>query len=655
MLIRQKILFILIIHLCSVYSFAQDFPMRYKSITIKDGLSENHVNSIVQDKAGNMWFGTWFGLNKYDGLNLIPYYNVHIKERIHPLISCKELLVDKTGNIWCVFEGKVLIINNHLNTKQIAEFFPSAQNIHITESNSDAMYFWYSGNNKLIAYNRSSRDTTVHIMPFRIKDVLYHENKFYFATNKGMFTQKEKELGNPKKIKKLLPEAEKLNLQNEKTLWISTSTGVVLFNPEKQERIDRKFGKTNHLKLKDMFNGPVCFDNQNRIWGKTLQNRLVNFHTTNQTWDTIDFINKDVYQNYSTKINDLLVDDFSILWIATSEGVKYLDLNQNPINNFIDFNKEMAGGNCKAIEIENEKKLWVLHENGLSTYSADNSNINNLIFRTDHLLPNEWNAPMVKYRKGIYLIGAYGLDIYDSNSGSFYYINPDSTAQGLPDWMIYDIHKGQKSGEIWIGSNGFSRLASLELPLQNKKQEGIHKGNATFETLIKDIRVYTIYEDAEGYLWLATVVGKEGLKRYNPKTKELVNVGDKYFNNNYTVSCIYEYPKGVLWLGTEGGGLFKLTGDLTGRPRDIHIEQIEKEDGLCSNFIQSLIADNSGKLWIATINGLSCIEPSTNQITIFNKHSSFVSVRFNRNAVCKKDGEIFLGSSNGIVSFIPEK
>ena len=35
--------------------------------SIKDGLSQNTVMAILQDKQGFMWFGTWDGLNRYDG------------------------------------------------------------------------------------------------------------------------------------------------------------------------------------------------------------------------------------------------------------------------------------------------------------------------------------------------------------------------------------------------------------------------------------------------------------------------------------------------------------------------------------------------------------------------------------------------------------
>ena len=37
--------------------------------SIENGMSQNTVMSILQDKQGYMWFGTWGGLNRFDGYN----------------------------------------------------------------------------------------------------------------------------------------------------------------------------------------------------------------------------------------------------------------------------------------------------------------------------------------------------------------------------------------------------------------------------------------------------------------------------------------------------------------------------------------------------------------------------------------------------------
>ena len=43
----------------------EHYDVRHYSI--EDGLSQNTVMTILQDKQGYMWFGTWDGLNRFDG------------------------------------------------------------------------------------------------------------------------------------------------------------------------------------------------------------------------------------------------------------------------------------------------------------------------------------------------------------------------------------------------------------------------------------------------------------------------------------------------------------------------------------------------------------------------------------------------------------
>ncbi|MBC6950733.1 hypothetical protein DWB58_22630, partial [candidate division KSB1 bacterium] len=50
--------------------------LKFEHLSIADGLSHSTVNCILQDHKGFMWFGTFDGLNRYDGRNFAVYkYN----------------------------------------------------------------------------------------------------------------------------------------------------------------------------------------------------------------------------------------------------------------------------------------------------------------------------------------------------------------------------------------------------------------------------------------------------------------------------------------------------------------------------------------------------------------------------------------------------
>jgi ligand-binding sensor domain-containing protein len=47
--------------------------LKFTHLTTDDGLSQNNIFAIVQDRQGFMWFATRDGLNRYDGNTFVVY------------------------------------------------------------------------------------------------------------------------------------------------------------------------------------------------------------------------------------------------------------------------------------------------------------------------------------------------------------------------------------------------------------------------------------------------------------------------------------------------------------------------------------------------------------------------------------------------------
>ena len=108
-----KLFFYLCI-LTALPSYAQNAVHYYfKTMDIRNGLSQNTVYQILQDRKGFMWFGTKDGLNRYDGLS----YRVYKKENSglgKNFITA--LYEDHEGNIWIGTDGGVFIYNPVLDS-----------------------------------------------------------------------------------------------------------------------------------------------------------------------------------------------------------------------------------------------------------------------------------------------------------------------------------------------------------------------------------------------------------------------------------------------------------------------------------------------------------------------------------------------------------
>ncbi|WP_431215423.1 ligand-binding sensor domain-containing protein [Puia sp. P3] len=67
---------------------------------IGGGLSQSNVITVLQDRRGFMWFGTWDGLNRYDGYKMSVYRNDPNDSSSLSDNHILQLLEDSAGNIW---------------------------------------------------------------------------------------------------------------------------------------------------------------------------------------------------------------------------------------------------------------------------------------------------------------------------------------------------------------------------------------------------------------------------------------------------------------------------------------------------------------------------------------------------------------------------
>ena len=94
----NKLLSFLVISLLHIPASGQNYPIRH--LDISSGLSNNSVASIYQDQNGYMWFGTFDGLNRYDGNDFKVYRHIHTDPNSIQgnAISCIE--GDFENNLW---------------------------------------------------------------------------------------------------------------------------------------------------------------------------------------------------------------------------------------------------------------------------------------------------------------------------------------------------------------------------------------------------------------------------------------------------------------------------------------------------------------------------------------------------------------------------
>ena len=103
---------------------AQQAPnIRFRHLSVEQGLSQEAVHAVLQDSRGLLWFGTQDGLNRYDGYD-ITVFNHDLKDPAslsNDWIWC--LFEDSRGNLWIGTDGGGL--NRFLPDREAFERFVS--------------------------------------------------------------------------------------------------------------------------------------------------------------------------------------------------------------------------------------------------------------------------------------------------------------------------------------------------------------------------------------------------------------------------------------------------------------------------------------------------------------------------------------------------
>ena len=107
----RRILTLLITLFFCIHSYGiQPDIVNFKNIDNKQGLSQNGITSIFQDRDGYMWFGTHYGLNRYDGINIKTFYAGNSFNELSDN-TINSITQDFAGNIWIATEQGLTVYN----------------------------------------------------------------------------------------------------------------------------------------------------------------------------------------------------------------------------------------------------------------------------------------------------------------------------------------------------------------------------------------------------------------------------------------------------------------------------------------------------------------------------------------------------------------
>ncbi len=660
-------------------------PLRFQRLTIEDGLSQNSILTMLQDRQGYLWVGTQEGLNRYDGYEFTVFKHDPEDSTSLSHSGILSLFEDSSGMLWIGTWGGGL--NRYDPRSGIFARF-----LH-NPDNPDSL-----GNN-LVAAIHEDREGRLWIGTMGGGLDLLDRTT-------GKFTHYTFDPEDPHSLSSNFVSVIYEDLQDR--LWIGTGgfgtegNGLNLFDPQTG-------GSTRFLHDPDEANSlssntisSVVEDSTGALWIGTGGYALVGAGLNRLDPENGQVIR---YQNdpddpaslVSNDIMKLSIGPDGVLWIGTwGGGVDRLDILNNSSQFLHDrhdpYNPESLSANIVwSILQDRSGVVWIgVVNGGLNKLNPQVQRFH--LYRNNPGNPQSLGfdvvGPILEAPEDGIWIGTYGggLEYLDRKTGIFMHYPAQSQQENTVMALALD-----PEGTMWVGSlNG---LVAFDPESGNTTRYQVDFKNP--DSLV-DNNVSALEMDADGRLWVGTL---SGLDYFDRSTGRFIHMGIPGLKS--VISMMIDQT-GQLWVGTWGDGLFRLDlatvqgsqvkteryakdaevptslsddsvwalfedsfgtlwfGTNAGLNRfdaaSGSFERYTEKDGLPNNNILCIQEDGQFRLWISTNDGLAQYNLMGNAFKNYDSEDGLQSNEFDSGSCAKMaDGEMFFGGVRGMNSFYPDQ
>ncbi len=671
---NKRILFLILLSFLFKPTTAQQFEFSHLNNTV--GLSSNQVESIFKDSRGFLWFGTNMGLNRYDGINFKVYRKIKNNSGSPAHDRIIDIQEDINGNLWVlggtymIYDWKTESFINNIDSVLAEMKFPPAPSI-IEISESKDFYIAYPGkgiykydihSHNITLYEQSSKPETLDKSD--IMDMKLRDNFVWVLHKNGLIERLNTQTGKVDIRNTFFKEnyynstiQKSIFIDRDNDVWIYPSIddkGIAYFNLKENEwtLLDTK----SKIALSSSFVRCLGQDGEGLIWIGTDHGGMNIFDKKKQA---ITVVKNNIYNSSSISQNSIIsifCEKDGMVWVGTyKNGVSYYHPNlfkfkKSPL--FYTFNQNAETFDCNSLYKDKNNNLWIgTNGRGLVRYNAETENIQRFLNKPNDTgsISSDIITSIFEDHNQTLWIGTFlgGLNAYNGNSFKRYQVDEDNP-NSLASKSVYGLSEDDDNN-LWIATLG-GGVDKLDPERQTFTHYNINNSKLLSNYIL------STFTDPQKNIYLSSDRGinvidrnKKDIGAYFPDSCYLDSLTDIAINNQIVDS------RGLHWIATDKG--INIYNPYTRR-----FDYITKAKGLPSEEVVSLIEDNDGNIWAGTRNGLACIYCNyTNQhlsfsIAFFDVNDGLPSSVCNLNAVFKdKNGIIYVGSTNGYVSFDPKE
>ena len=627
--------------------------------TSTDGLANSHVHDIMQDSKGFIWISTENGLSRFDGVKFSNFRFDRSKTNSLASNTVRVVFEDSAGKFWVGTSSGLQTFDTEYSTFtkinledwsvpdsdqhiiSVLEFSDDDKRIIVATSSGHGIYTLDAESHEIKhdIQNAINRQLPSKFISKAFKD---SRNRLWLASNDGGLTVID--LDAPDHAldlweKGLHHEASDImtSFTEDPTngnIYIGSMNSGILVWDSKTERIRKSKGEMKeNFSIMSMIPNNIVPRYGDHTYLIGLENHGIKlYNAVNESIREIRFSNVP-FNTSGWKVQSMFEDSQGNVWIgAIQNGVMLIPKSMFGFRH-IDFNKTNNGGRgnisvTSVISDEERNCLWVGTDGGGIFRSDLFGNSTNLTAENSAITNNSIMS-ITKDNRGTLWVATYlgGLFTYTPEKG-FKQFRDQKT---IGNDKVYHMAYSPEEDILYVGThgNGFSKIDAKTERVVRTWDNDEHKW----------ISFLTI--DSSGLLWIGTY---NGALAYDSKGDKLIKY-DLAEDKSTRVNSIYESADGNIWIGT-GEGLIRM--ERSSMDKTVYTE----DDGLASNSVSAILEDNEGFLWISTLNGLSRMDQKAGTFQNFYQYDGLQENEFNVRAAFKAaSGRMYFGGINGLSSF----
>lgn len=639
----SRIVFLILFVCISQLAIAKEYY--FKHYRNEQGLSHNTVLCTAQDKSGFMWFGTTYGLNRFDGNRFKHYTNIEGDSSSVTSNYIHAIYPDKEGNVW-IATSHELCVYKHSEDQFVR--FSQLNNQHLVINavfnvvEDQSRNLWITSGNRVYKYNLDSHNAEEYNdFKYSIRMICANPSGSVWAIGyDGEVAQYQAQTNTfehfcdagditdgPAYINCVITD-------DEYGVWLGSNTNGLFLLSLKDKTVEQI--------IPDIFVRDIKHISDHELWVAS-ESGLYIYNLKSKETKNIRKSLSNPYALADNALYSITTDKEGGIWISSYfKGVSYLPKFHLQFDKYLAerTHEQMCGNTVREISADNNGKVWYATEDnavskfdpatGVFTHYPIYSKSGQSITNIHGLTVVDDSVWIGTFNDGIHVLSAKtGREIAHYESGN--------TPGALNSDFVLSFLKTRTNKLIVATTSG----ASFFDPA-TKRFNAIDLGRPSAS-------VYKMYEDSRGVLWFATAVG---LVSYDDTTKA-AKVYDYYSSGlgssiNYLINYVMEDSKNRLWVATHEGGLALFNRE-TGKAT-VYRENV----GIPSAQLYSMLEDGQGNLWIASSKGLIRFNPEKEESYLYTRANGLPEDQFNYNSAYKDvNGRFYMGTIDGLISFMP--